>query len=117
MILNQIVSSDCVRLICLWFALNLILFQVAHTNITSGTQMYVNSLARERYPINYIFGFSSEGFSYFLTTQMEESSPSPFETKLVRVCQGDPDYYSYTEVPLVCNSKTKGYALAQVSTF
>lgn len=48
------------------------LFQIAETAVTTGTRMFVNSLARERYPINYVYGFSSEGFSYFLTTQMKQ---------------------------------------------
>ena len=74
--------------------------QIAQTAVTTGTRMFVNSLARERYPINYIHGnaiqiniittmtiimtgFDSEGFSYFLTTQMRQTSPSPYHSKLV----------------------------------
>ena len=73
--------------------------QIAQTAVTTGTRMFVNSLARERYPINYIhgniiqinttmtiimmIGFDSEGFSYFLTTQMRQTSPSPYHSKLV----------------------------------
>jgi plexin A len=60
----------------------------------------LSPLVRERYPINYIYGFSSEGFSYFLTTQMKQTSPSPYESKIVRVCHDDSDYYSYTEVQI-----------------
>ena len=63
--------------------------------------MFINSLARDRYPVNYIYGFSSGGFSYFLTTQKRDQS-SPFHSRLVRVCQNDPHYYSYTEVPIEC---------------
>ncbi len=59
------------------------LFEIAETAVTTGTRMFVNSLARERYPINYVHGFSSDGFSYFLTTQMKQTSPSPFQSKLV----------------------------------
>ena len=77
------------------------LLEAANDSITSGTRMFFNSLARDRYPVNYIYGFSSGGFSYFLTTQKLASS-SPFHSRLVRVCQSDPDYYSYTEVPIEC---------------
>jgi plexin A len=62
--------------------------------------LMLSPLVRERYPINYIYGFSSEGFSYFLTTQMKQTSPSPYESKIVRVCHDDSDYYSYTEVQI-----------------
>ena len=80
--------------------------------------MFVNSLARERYPINYVYGFSSEGFSYFLTTQMKQTTPSPFHSKLVRVCHDDRDYYSYTEIPIECISggnPSKDYNLVQAA--
>ena len=77
--------------------------------------MFVNSLARERYPINYIYGFASEGFSYFLTSQMRHTQPSPYHSKLVRVCHDDSDYYSYTEIPIQCMGQDgKDYSLVQV---
>ena len=80
-----------------WPTRLLIIPQIAQTAVTTGTRMFVNSLARERYPINYVHGgcsspstgfyfaagFDSEGFSYFLTTQMRQTSPSPYHSKLV----------------------------------
>ena len=78
--------------------------------------MFVNSLSRERYPINYIYGFASEGFSYFLTTQMRHTQPSPYHSKLVRVCHDDSDYYSYTEIPIQCSGQDgKDYSLVQAA--
>lgn len=92
------------------------LFLIAETAVTTGTRMFVNSLARERYHINYVYGFSSEGFSYFLTTQMKHSQPSPFISKLVRVCHDDQNYYSYTEIPIECVSETgKQFNLVQAA--
>ena len=91
-------------------------FQIAQTAVTTGTRMFVNSLARERYPINYIYGFASEGFSYFLTSQMRHTSPSPYHSKLVRVCHDDSDYYSYTEIPIECKGRDgTDYSLVQVN--
>ena len=37
------------------------LFQIVETAVTTGTRMLVNALNRESYPINYVYGFSSEG--------------------------------------------------------
>lgn len=92
------------------------MFMIAETAVTTGTRMFVNSLARERYPINYVYGFSSEGFSYFLTTQMRHTIPSPFISKLVRVCHDDENYYSYTEIPIDCISEgAKRYNLVQAA--
>ncbi|XP_043221511.1 plexin-A2-like isoform X2 [Amphibalanus amphitrite] len=79
------------------------MFSISELAVTTGTRMSINSLARERYYINYVYGFGSEGFSYFLTTQMERSNEvTPYISKLVRVCQDDPHYYSYTEIPIEC---------------
>lgn len=93
------------------------MFTIAHTAVTTGTRMFVNSLARERYPINYVYGFASEGFSYFLTTQMT-STYSQYISKLVRVCHDDEHYYSYTEIPMDCVSESQGgrkYNLVQAA--
>lgn len=94
------------------------MFHIAQTAVTTGTRMFVNSLARERYPITYVYGFSSEKFSYFLTTQMKHTTSSQFITKLVRVCQEDQNYYSYTEIPMDCISEAQGgrkYNLVQAA--
>lgn len=94
------------------------MFLVASAGVTTGTRLLVNSLARDRYPIHYVYGFDYNGFSYFLTFQKKSSeSPKPFISKLVRICQKDRDYYSYTEVPLVCKSSANSvdYNLAQAA--
>lgn len=78
------------------------MFSIAQTAVTTGTRMFVNSLARERYPITYVYGFSSESFSYFLTTQKKQININSYISKLVRVCNEDENYYSYTEIPIEC---------------
>ncbi|KAE9542610.1 hypothetical protein AGLY_002521 [Aphis glycines] len=90
------------------------MLNIAHVGVISGTRVYVNTLNRERYLINYVYGFSSETFSYFLTTQMRSvTSPSPYISKMVRLCHEDKSYYSYTEIPLECTSKDQSYNLVQ----
>ncbi|CAN7986578.1 unnamed protein product [Ixodes hexagonus] len=80
-------------------------FSIAVRGETSGTRMFVNSLSRPMFPITYVFGFNFRGFSYWLTVQRRSlDEEAPFISKLVRVCQNDPHYYSYTEVELVCSS-------------
>ena len=94
------------------------LFEIAETDVTTGTRIHVNSLSRERYPINYVYGFSSEGFSYFVTTQKKQTGPYPYLSKLVRICHNDMDYYSYTEIPIECISgdePTMDYNLVQAA--
>ncbi|XP_050540179.1 plexin-A4 [Daktulosphaira vitifoliae] len=90
------------------------MLSIAHVGVISGTRVFVNTLNRERYLINYVYGFSSESFSYFLTTQMRTAaSPSPYISKIVRLCHEDKNYYSYTEIPLECISKDQSYNLVQ----
>lgn len=91
------------------------MFQIADVAVTTGTRMFINNLARERYLVNYVYGFSSGGFSYFLTTQLKSNiGTSPYISKLVRICHDDSNYYSYTEIPITCNSGGgKQYNLVQ----
>ncbi|XP_017022606.1 plexin-A2 isoform X2 [Drosophila kikkawai] len=87
------------------------MFQIASSAVTTGTRTFINSYARETYFVNYVYGFSSERFSYFLTTQLKHShhsSPKEYITKLVRICQEDSNYYSYTEIPVECISEAQG---------
>ncbi|KAL7726799.1 hypothetical protein ACLKA6_001510 [Drosophila palustris] len=87
------------------------MFQIASSAVTTGTRTFINSYARESYLVNYVYGFSSERFSYFLTTQLKHShhsSPKEYITKLVRICQEDSNYYSYTEIPVECISDAQG---------
>lgn len=87
------------------------MFQIASSAVTTGTRIFINSYARESYLVNYVYGFSSERFSYFLTTQLKHNShsaPKEYITKLVRICQEDSNYYSYTEIPVDCISEVQG---------
>lgn len=69
--------------------------------------MFINPLARDTYPVKYVYGFSSERFSYFLTFQLKHTSghTNEYISKLVRLCQEDSNYYSYTEIPIECISE------------
>uniref|UniRef100_A0A8D8Y8M6 Plexin-A2 n=1 Tax=Cacopsylla melanoneura TaxID=428564 RepID=A0A8D8Y8M6_9HEMI len=96
------------------------LFQIVNNNVdrhnnTSGSHMFVEKKLEASYIINYVYGFTSEGFSYFLTTQRDTmDDTSPYISKLVRICHNDPKYYSYTEIPITCNSDSeKQYNLVQ----
>lgn len=97
------------------------MFQIASAAVTTGTRIFINSYARESYLVNYVYGFSSERFSYFLTTQLKHNShsaPKEYITKLVRICQEDSNYYSYTEIPVDCISEAQGgtkYNLVQAA--
>ncbi|XP_055347124.1 plexin-A2-like [Paramacrobiotus metropolitanus] len=95
------------------------LFQLAYNDLMTGTGTYVmvDSTARQQYKINYVYGFASGRFSYFITTQPRSTDRyEPLQSKLVRICQDDKNYHSYTEMPLVCVSKDKTYDVAQAAS-
>ncbi|KAF5292014.1 hypothetical protein FQA39_LY14131 [Lamprigera yunnana] len=56
-----------------------------------------------------------EGYSYFLTNQLKNTSSTQYVSKLVRVCQEDDSYYSYTEIPMICNKGDVNFNLAQAA--
>lgn len=93
------------------------MFSIASTGVTTGTRLLINSLSRDPFPIQYVYGFAAKGFSYFVTVQKKTAeSNRPFLSKLVRICQKDVNFYSYTEVPLVCRSPDSvDYNLAQAA--
>ncbi|KAL1398190.1 hypothetical protein pipiens_002420 [Culex pipiens pipiens] len=94
------------------------MFQIASAAVTTGTRIFVNSYARESFLINYVYGFSSERFSYFLTTQYKSSAhntPKELITKLVRICQDDSNYYSYTEIPVDCISESTKFNIVNAA--
>ncbi|XP_014678457.1 PREDICTED: plexin-A1-like, partial [Priapulus caudatus] len=79
------------------------------------TLSYIDMLGEYRasYEILYVYGFSNKNFSYFLTVQRVNLTSDIFESRLARVCQNDPTYFSYTEVPLECKRNGIDYQVAQ----
>ena len=81
----------------------------------------IDSHHKQDYIIKYIYGFEFEGFSYFVTVQSDEIPLQRYSTRLVRVCQRDPAFYSYTEVTITCRGveyqsmKPKFYNIAQAA--
>ena len=90
------------------------MFQIAKKDVT-GIHLKQEFLAQ--YPIHYVYGFSSAGFSYFLTTQKRDTTEnSPYISKLARVCQDDPENYSYVQIPIECEGKgNEKYSLVQAA--
>lgn len=61
-----------------------------------------------KYEAKYIYGFSSGGFTYFVSVQETTKSfenkenPKVLRTFVIRLCQKDTAYLSYIELPLEC---------------
>ncbi|KAK3800862.1 hypothetical protein RRG08_008616 [Elysia crispata] len=82
-----------------------------------GSHLKLDVRLHEKFRITYIYGFSSGGFSYFLARQ-PRNSDDPYKgnhTVLIRLCQNDERYQSYTEVPLLCRMNGTTYNMVQVA--
>ena len=95
---------------------------------TYGTFAFLTFSAAAIYNVNYIAGFSIQGFSYFLTQQpatynlSSTSGPPPSVppqviSKIVQVCQNDRNYDSYVEMPIKCKNDEVDYNLVQATMF
>ncbi|XP_038066431.1 plexin-A4-like [Patiria miniata] len=82
-------------------------------------QINFNSDYKSRaFDINYVYGFSTNGFTYFVTAQQKTTSFTPiFVSKVVRVCQNSNTFESYTEIVLRCGQESQSYNLAQAAYF
>ncbi|KRZ39430.1 Plexin-A4, partial [Trichinella pseudospiralis] len=78
------------------------LFNSIYKGVSSESSLvYYTDLEMHR--VDYVYGFGSGNFSYFITKQPKlPGGRTPYISKLVRLCNRDPHYYSYTEVPLEC---------------
>ncbi|XP_043934298.1 plexin-A1-like [Protopterus annectens] len=88
-----------------------------------SSQLKIPSDTLSKFPsfdIYYIYSFSSEQFVYYMTLQLDTQLTSPdssgeqfFTSKIVRLCVGDPKFYSYVEFPIGCTKDGVEYRLIQ----
>ncbi|XP_028923456.1 plexin-A3 [Ornithorhynchus anatinus] len=72
------------------------------------------------FDIYYVYGFVSSSFVYFLTLQLDTqqtlldaAGEKFFTSKIVRMCAGDSEFYSYVEFPIGCAKDGVEYRLVQ----
>ncbi|XP_077979883.1 hepatocyte growth factor receptor-like isoform X1 [Glandiceps talaboti] len=72
---------------------------------------------KESYKIKYIYGFTSGDFSYFVTVQRKSVQEESYHSRIIRICNQDKGYFSYTELPLRCTDRDSiyDYNLAQAA--
>ncbi|XP_054708065.1 hepatocyte growth factor receptor-like [Uloborus diversus] len=77
-------------------------FRYAHRTDKEFSGVNFEQPYKKSYKVDYISGFTHGDYAYFLTTQPVSGESTAYETRLARVCQRDPKFFSYTEVPLAC---------------
>lgn len=95
---------------------NLTNFELTHLDhLGSSSKKEIETQHKDTFKVDYIYGFSSSGFSYFLVIQPEDIASEYFGTRVIRVCQNDSKYTSYMEVPLICKHDRVNYNLLQAA--
>ncbi|XP_010637106.1 plexin-A3 isoform X1 [Fukomys damarensis] len=99
------------------------MFSLVNQDEFVSSQIKIPSDTLSLYPafdIYYIYGFMSMSFVYFLTLQLDTqqtlldtAGEKFFTSKIVRMCAGDSEFYSYVEFPIGCSWRGVEYRLVQ----
>ena len=89
---KDIVPAICMR--------NLHDLDLVSYDILTPSRIEVEVQQRDLFRVDYVYGFGSLGFSYFLTVQRVAAvtDSEKYVTQIARICQSDPLLYSSTEV-------------------
>jgi len=81
-------------------------FNLFSADFLNPSRVFIEAMQRDTFRVDYIYGFSSLEFSYFLTVQPAATGAAAAEdlvTRIARVCQRNPAVtYTYAEIPLEC---------------
>ncbi|XP_012668650.1 plexin-A3 isoform X3 [Otolemur garnettii] len=99
------------------------MFSLVYQDEFVSSQIKIPSDTLSLYPafdIYYVYGFVSASFVYFLTLQLDTqqtlldtAGEKFFTSKIVRMCAGDSEFYSYVEFPIGCSWHGVEYRLVQ----
>ena len=102
-------------------------YSLANNHFAKGEEDYLNlalsqttdPLANlEDYLAYFQAGFQHNGFIYFFTNQKFKVGASTYSSKIIRVCENDTSFVSYTDILLKCEKDGIDYNLVQdVSVF
>ena len=90
-------------------------FNLAYSDSFGQTHITIEIQQREDFPVKYVYGFGTEGFSYVMTVQRRSITSENFGSTIFRVCQNDQNFYSYVEMPIKCVHEGVDYNLAQAA--
>jgi len=89
---KDIVPAVCMR--------NLQDLDLVSDDILTPSKIDIEVQQRDQFRVDYVHGFGSLGFSYFLTVQKVAAitDSEKYITQILRICQNNKSLYSYTEV-------------------
>lgn len=99
---------------------NLYNLNFAEYTFSKQSLLRIDVKYRDHFLVNYVYGFNSSEFAYFVIVQKQSHLPGQEErgyvSRLARTCINDANYDSYTEVTLQCmvqESELVNYNLIQ----
>lgn len=68
------------------------------------TIMNIDVKYRDHFLVNYIYGFNTTEYAYFLIVQKKShlAEEAGYVTRIARLCASDPNYDSYSEITITC---------------
>jgi len=109
--------KDLIPAICMR---NLDDFNLFSSDFLTPSRVYIEAQQRDTFRVDYIYGFSSLQFSYFLTVQRAATGATAAEdlvTRVARVCQRNPAVtYTYAEIPFECRRGSRVYGVLRAAT-
>lgn len=93
------------------------LLKLYENSFLDSARIDINSHLRDYFLVNYLYGFASTNYIYFVTVQKKATSRDyeelGYHTRLARICITDSSYNSYTEVDLKCMPNKRKFSDAQ----
>ncbi|OWF53201.1 plexin-A4-like isoform X2 [Mizuhopecten yessoensis] len=81
---------------------NLETLDFSYVDSLGGTKISILPEVRLDIPVEFLYGFPYGGFVYFIARQYKSAIEYMFVTKIIRICQSDKYFSSYTEIELTC---------------
>ena len=95
-------------------------FALFSADFLTPSRVFIEAQQRDTFRVDYIYGFSSLQFSYFLTVQRADTGASAADdlvTRIARVCQRNAAVtYTYVEIPFQCRRGSLVYGVLRAAT-
>lgn len=83
-----------------------------------SSALYLKNGIAPIFPIRYVYGFSSDAFSYFMSVQKDHVDSLKREkdvTKIIQICQKDSFFFSYADIPVKCVKDDVDYNILEAA--
>ncbi|XP_022708652.1 plexin-B-like [Varroa jacobsoni] len=82
------------------------LFSILEHSFSTIARVDLGTTVKDYYLVSYVYGFHTDDYVYFATVQMRshllQLQELGYNSRLARLCAGDPSFNTYTEISLVC---------------